>query len=68
MTIIQLKTLRHHGLNLTATEALLTLANLGTTDMSGLAEQIAVSTASITKLVDRLEITLSCRRDANALR
>jgi MarR family transcriptional repressor of emrRAB len=54
MTIIQLKTLRYYNLNLTATEALLTLAKLGTTDMTGLASEIGVSTASVTKIVDRL--------------
>jgi DNA-binding MarR family transcriptional regulator len=54
MTITQIKTVRFHGLNLTATEALLTLAALGQTDMSGLAAELAVSSASITAIADRL--------------
>lgn len=54
MTITQIKTVRYYGLNLTATETLLTLAALGQTDMSGLAAEIGVSSASITNIVDRL--------------
>ena len=54
MTITQIKTCRFHGLNLTATESLLTLANLGQTDMSGLAAELCVSSASITNIVERL--------------
>ena len=54
MTITQIKTCRFHGLNLTATESLLTLANLGQTDMSGLAAELCVSSASCTNIVERL--------------
>lgn len=54
MTITQIKTARFYNLNLTATEALLTLGKLGMTDMTGLAAELAVSTAAITTIAQRL--------------
>ncbi len=54
MTITQLKTIRLRGHNLTAVEALLTLAEQGSSDMTTLANRLGVSTASVTDIADRL--------------
>ena len=54
MTITQLKTIRHHGHNLTAVEALFSLAEHGDADMTTMADRLMVSTASVTGIADRL--------------
>lgn len=65
MTITQLKTARHYGINLTALEVLLTLAEDGDLSMSLLADKVGISTAAITGTADSLAKKQLVKRSAS---